>query len=86
MDMWMHGWGGYGGVWMVASLLFWVLVIVAVVVLVVWLVRRTGAPGAPRTGDDPTTVLKQRYAHGEITREQYLQMKQDIEQKTRTPG
>jgi uncharacterized membrane protein len=45
---------------------------------------RTG-PGAfiggekPEPGDDALGILKARYARGELTREQFLQMKQDIE-------
>jgi len=73
--MWMHGFGGFGG-WWLFGMLFWVAVTVGVVALVVWAVRSASA-AAP--GGDALAVLKLRYARGEITREQFEQMRKDIE-------
>ena len=75
--MW-DGFGGMGWGWiglgMVHMLLFWVLVILGIVVLTRWLA------GGPRDGVLPSAIdiLKARYAKGEITREQFEQMKRDI--------
>jgi putative membrane protein len=75
--MW-DGFGGMGWGWiglgMVHMLLFWVLVILGIVVLTRWLA------GGPRDKVLPraTDILKARYAKGEITREQFEQMKRDI--------
>jgi putative membrane protein len=75
----MNGWGsgyGYGPVHM----LIWVVILIAVVALVVWLVRSI-APGAhhalPRRSGG-LDVLEERYARGEINRDEYLQKKKDI--------
>ena len=77
--MWMHGFGGFGGWWLL-GMLFWVAVIVGVVALVVWAVRSAGrGASAAAPGGDALTVLKLRYARGEITREQFEQMRNDIE-------
>lgn len=68
------GWGGLG---MVPMLLFWVLVILGIAVLVRWLAR--GSSGS--SGDKPPRamdILEARYAKGEITREQFEQMKREI--------
>ena len=68
------GWGGFG---MVPMLLFWVLVILGIAVLVRWLA--SGASGS--SGDKPPhamDILKARYAKGEISREQFEQMKREI--------
>lgn len=74
--MW-DGFGGMGWGWiglgMVHMLLFWVLVILGIVVLARWL-----ASGPPGTSPDPLEILKARYAKGEITKEQFEQMKRDI--------
>jgi putative membrane protein len=67
------GWG-WIGLGMVHMLLFWVLVILGIVALTRWM---TGG----RTNDGPARgidILKARYARGEITKEQFEQMKRDI--------
>jgi putative membrane protein len=77
------GYGGFGLLGGLLGLLFFLLVIAAVVVLVVLLVRRSGStamrsrPGEPSS---PREILDTRYARGEITREQYQQILQDISQ------
>lgn len=71
---WMWGFGmGLGGLVM---LTFWGALIVGIVLLV----RSMGVGGAPPSHTTPLDTLKRRYAAGEITREQYEQMRKDIEQ------
>ena len=75
--MFHNGW--FGGM-MGFGLLFWVVIIV----LVVWAVKtlansRDGSP-ANRL-NDAEEILKQRYARGEINREQFEQMKKDLSGK-----
>ena len=72
--------GGMGmGLGMVFMLVFWVLLILAVV----WVARALFGNGqfnqAKGPSQSPREILDQRYARGEITREQYEIMKQDIE-------
>ena len=77
----MNGYGfgdnGYG----VAHMIFWVVVLIALVVGVVWLLRATMTAGTyhatPRRSAG-LDVLEERYAHGEIGRDEYLQKKKDI--------
>lgn len=65
------GWIGLGIVHMV---LFWALVILVLIALVKWLV-----PGAPPLSEQrPIDILKARYAKGELTREQFEQMKREL--------
>lgn len=64
--------------WWILMLLFWVLVIAGLVYAVRWLAgqgRREG--GGP--GKTPLDILKERYARGEITREEFERMKKDLE-------
>jgi putative membrane protein len=63
---------GYG------MILFWALLIVGVVVLVGWVARRDQTP---REGNSPAEILRRRYASGEISKEQFEQMKRDLSQR-----
>lgn len=80
----MMGWGGFGGyggygmgfVGWLFMLLFWGLIIVGLVLLVRWLWNH-GRPAAGGS-DAPIEILKRRYARGEITKEEFDRMKQDL--------
>ena len=63
------GWLGFG----IPMVVFWVLVILGIAILVRWL-----ASGPPRTDQRAIDILKARYAKGELTREQFEQMKREI--------
>lgn len=71
---WMWGFGmGLGGLMM---LLFWGALIAGIVLLA----RSINGGGADAPWETTSLdVLKRRYAAGEITREQYEQMRRDIE-------
>ena len=75
------GYSGNFGAWswigLVLNLVFWVGLIAGLIVLVVWAIRRARVPsgiGQPTAKE----ILQARYARGEITREQYQLMQQDI--------
>ncbi len=75
--------GGFSG-WMM--MLFMVLFWVVIVGLAVWLLSALfPRPPAHDDGhhahrsDSVSEILKQRYARGELTREEYEQMRQDLE-------
>lgn len=72
-----YGYGyGYGPLHMIV----WVVILIAVIVGVVWLVRSLAVPGAhhlPRRSGG-LDVLEERYARGELNRDEYLQKKKDI--------
>ena len=76
----MWGFGPFGGFfhawWALASSVFWV----AVVILVIAAVSRSPRhPGGPFwRGSAALDILEQRYARGEIQREEYLQKKKDL--------
>ena len=91
----MGGYGGMGGmmggfgaqgfgnnpIGMVLTLVFWVLIIVGVVLLVVWLVRNAGRTSLPGQASDPALdILRARYAKGEITKEQFEEMRRVLGQ------
>jgi putative membrane protein len=66
------GWG-WIGLGLVHMLLFWGLVIVALVALVKWL-----GGGGSSSAQRPVDILKLRYAKGELTREQFEQLKREL--------
>ena len=78
MGDWGQGWGpmmyyGHGGVFM------WFLFLVLVAVVIFLLVRTSKLSGpAPRPVETPLDILKKRYAKGEITKEEYNRMKQEL--------
>lgn len=72
--------GGYGTTGMILSLVINLVVIIGVVLLIVWFVRRVfpARAMAGAAGGSAKDILQARYAHGEITREQYQKMLSDL--------
>ena len=64
----------FGGLLMV---IFWVLIIGGAVWLVITLARNNPM-GTTASGQTPLTTLQARYAKGEITKEQFDQMRRDL--------
>jgi len=80
--MWGHmdgyGWGamGFG---MIGVVLFWILLIVALVLLVKML-WKSGSEGIERSQEKKSLdFLKERYARGEIEKEEFDQKKHDLQ-------
>jgi putative membrane protein len=68
-----YGWGmGFGWVYMV---IFWVLIILVITYIVRTFSRRPGQTGSEETSLD---ILKKRYAKGDITKEEFSRMKDDL--------
>ncbi len=68
-----YGYGVYGWPFMmfILGLLIW---------FVVWLVLRTSRGGDVGTHNpDPRAIAKERYAKGELTREEYERMKKELD-------
>ena len=57
--------------------LWWVFG-VAVLVLLVWAVARAAGGFSPQGEDSPETILKRRYARGELDREEYQRRLEDL--------
>jgi putative membrane protein len=71
---------GMGTGWLVFGWLFMILFWVAIVLLIIWLYKqiRGPTPQVPR-GETALEVLKKRYASGEITKDQFKEMKAELE-------
>ena len=71
------GWVWGFGMWLggLAMLVFWGALIVGAILVV----RHLGGIPGSEVRTSPMDILKGRYAAGEITREQYAQMRRDLE-------
>ena len=72
---WGMGWFG-----MIFMIIFWGLIIVGLVLLIRWLIQNTNSKGQTgvRTGSNAMDILKERYARGEINRDEFESMKKDL--------
>lgn len=71
-------WGLAMGLGGLAMLAFWGALIVGAVLLVRWLGTATSGPSRG-AGDSAIEILKRRYAAGEISHEEFMQMRQALE-------
>lgn len=75
MMMWNAGWcGGWG---MLMGAIFWIVVLVGLF----WGIQtlRTNSRCDASSPTDALQILNARYARGEISREEYVRIKQDLE-------
>lgn len=77
--------GTWGWIGMILNVLFWVGLVIGLVLLTVWLVRRAGTLTGLKTGSfQPVTsstalgIAQARYARGELSREEYLKLVEDL--------
>jgi putative membrane protein len=68
--------GGFGGIWMLGGL----LVMVGFVVLLVWAIGAMSRGGTSREPERPAAldILRERYARGEITAQEFEQAKKTL--------
>ena len=75
-----RGWGMHPGWWMwgpagaVMMLVFWALVITGLVLGIRWLARQ----GHRERPDRALDILRERYARGEIDKDEFLERKRDL--------
>lgn len=73
---------GYGGVWLMVLwaflfIIFWA----AVIALIIWAIRRFSRRDSETNyalKQTPLDIAKERYAKGEISKEQFEQIKKDL--------
>ena len=78
----MGGYGGWGWGMGLFHSLFWLVILGLIVWAVVVFVRSntasTGEGAGPSRSSPGLAILEERYARGEIDREEYLQKKRDL--------
>lgn len=77
-DMGTMGWGGGWGIFGVMHVvLWWVLIVLGIAVLAKWLFG-AGTQERRATGSNALEILKERYARGEIGKDEFEQKKGDL--------
>lgn len=71
MNEGMGWWMVFGGVWMI---LFWG----GLIALIVWGITKLSGRNGSTSKRDPLDLAKERYAKGEISREEFNQLKKDL--------
>ncbi len=71
----------FGMGWMFLGMVFWIFIIACVVLLVLWIIGKSSRGKGDQGEDSALDILNKRYARGEITKEQYDEMKKDISSK-----
>jgi len=76
----MMGSFGLSGMWLggLLMLVFWLFVLGGIVWLVLTLAKSQSASNTSAAGQTPLELLRVRYARGEITKEQFDQMRRDL--------
>jgi len=69
----------YGRWWTLAGALFSLVIWAGIIALVVWVVVRLTRDHGAAGKDTALDIAKKRYASGEITREQFEQIKKDLQ-------
>lgn len=77
----MGGWGGWG--WLgpfhfIVPILFWGLIITVVVLLIRYAIGSGRQASRSERTSPGLDVLEERYARGEVKRDEYLEKKRDI--------
>ena len=75
-------WGSWGIGMMIMMFLFWAALMVGIIVLIRWLLTTGGSGHQAATrnnADSPLDILKKRYARGEISKQEFDDMRQDLQ-------
>ena len=67
----MGWWMAFGGVWMI---IFWG----ALIALTVWVIKKLTERGDSITKHNPLDIAKERYARGDLSRQEFEQLRKDL--------
>ena len=71
----------FGMGWMLVGFVFWIFIITCAVLLVLWIIGKSGRGKRVQGKESALEILNIRYARGEISKEQYDEIKRDISAK-----
>lgn len=78
MPHFFDGWGWFFWIMMISMIIFWAAIIAVIFLLIRWLAYPGGRPPTPSEKDRALQILNERYAKGEISKEEYERMKEDL--------
>ena len=73
--------GGYGAGWFggIVMIVFWILILVGLIFLIKWLIQSIGRDKATGSSRNRSLdILKERYAKGEIDKQEFESKKKDL--------
>lgn len=71
-------WWGMGWFWTIIMIVFWIALIVGLIFLIRWLASSAGPLGRAKGEGTALDILKKRYARGEISKEDFEKIKDDL--------
>ena len=74
-NMMNFGFGVMGGLGWIFMIFWWVLIIAGIVYFAKWLIRQSGSGGSGKSALD---ILKERYARGEISKQEFEEKSREI--------
>ncbi len=74
----MWGYGQWGWLGMILGMVIMVVIWGGLIALAVWIVMKLVRSGRETSSASPIEIAKSRYARGEITKEQFEQLKKDL--------
>ncbi len=73
------GYGMFGGQFMWVGIILHVLLVIGVILLIIWIVRRLTNPKKVNVESFAAIeIIKERYAKGEITKEEFENLRKDL--------
>lgn len=73
------GYGMFDGQYMWVGMLLHLLLVIGVVLLIIWIVRRLTNPKKMNVeSSNAIEIIKERYAKGEITKEEFENLRKDL--------
>jgi len=75
----MMNWG-YGAGWLIGifNIVFWLVLIIAIVYFIKWLSASSRQGGYEKRGDSALEILRERYAQGEIDKDEFEEKKKTL--------
>jgi putative membrane protein len=73
------GYGMFGGQFMWVGMLLHLLLVVGIILLVIWLIKKLTQPKHVNVESSAAIeIIKERYAKGEITKEEFENLRKDL--------